>query len=87
MVFCKHNFYQMSFIKVHGVDATHLTQSLIKQETLKFWHCWLEYLNVKIVHLFQSIVSGMDLGEMTCLTLSLEIVQSNVWPMVLFKLH
>jgi len=81
MAFCKHNLYQMTFIKVHGMDAAHWVQSSTKQEVLELWDHPLGHLNVKNVYAFESIVSDMNFGEMTCLTsffVHMELVKKNI---------
>ena len=43
----------------------------MKDESLKFWHRRLGHLNVKSVHIFENMVSGMNFGEFSCPTSSL----------------
>ncbi len=65
------NLYQMNFMKVHGVDAANLVQSPTGDGGLELWHRRLGHLNEKGVRTLQTMVSGMNLGKISCPTYSL----------------
>lgn len=81
----KGNLYEMSSTKVHSAKATNFIQSLKRNGTRELGH-----LNVKSVHVLQSLVSGMNLGKIHCPTFSLVckicIEGQQLWTMLFQQL-
>jgi hypothetical protein len=67
---CEGNLYQVTFTKVCDVHVANVAQTSTIHGALELWHCCLGHLNVKGVHAFQNMVSGMNLGNMPCPTSS-----------------
>jgi len=64
------NLYQMTFTKVCEMHVANLAQTSTIDGALELWHRRPRDLNIKGVHAFQNMVSGMNLGNMPCLTSS-----------------
>ncbi len=64
------NLYQMTFNKVCEMHVANLAQTSTIDGALELWHCRLGHLNIKGVHAFQNMVSGMNFGNMPCPTSS-----------------
>jgi hypothetical protein len=64
------NLYQMTFTKVCEMHVANLAQTSTIDGALELWHRRLGHLNIKGVHVFQNMVSGMNLGNMPCPTSS-----------------
>ena len=58
-------------MKVHELEATNLVQSPMEDDALELWHHYLGHLNVKSARSLQNMMSGMNLGNFSCLTSSL----------------
>lgn len=56
----KRILYKRNFMKVCKADAANLVQSLRGDDTHELWHHRLCHLNVKGIHKFQNMVSGMN---------------------------
>lgn len=61
----KDNLYKMNFIKVYGADVTDSIQWLKIDDVRELGHRWFGYLNVNSVHVLQSLVSGINLGQIS----------------------
>ncbi len=64
------NLYQVTFTKVCEMHVANVAQTSTIDGALELWHRRLGHLNVKGVHVFQNMVSGMNLGNMPCPTSS-----------------
>ncbi len=60
------NLYQVTFTKVCEMHVANVAQTSTIDGALELWHRRLGHLNVKGVHAFQNMVSGMNLGNMPC---------------------
>ncbi len=65
------NFYQMTFTNVCEMHVTNLAQNSTIDGALELWHRRLGHLNIKGVHAFQNMVSGLNLGNTPCPTSSI----------------
>lgn len=57
----KHNLDKINFVKVHEVE----------DGTLELWHRLFGHLNVKGMHTFHNMISGVNLGKFSYSTMSL----------------
>ncbi len=64
------NLYQVTFTKVCEVHVANVAQTATIDGALELWPRRLDHLNVKGVHALQTMVSGMNLGNMPCPTSS-----------------
>jgi hypothetical protein len=66
------NLYQVTFTKMCEMHVANAAQTSTIDGALELWHRRLSHLNVKGVHALQNMVSGMNLGNMPCLTSSFD---------------
>jgi hypothetical protein len=60
------NLYHLHVVKVNGMDAANLVQSNEGDGGLQLWHRRLGHLNEKGVRALQSMVTGIDLTQVSC---------------------
>jgi transposase InsO family protein len=60
------NLYHLHVVKVHGIDAANLVQSNEGDGGLQLWHRSLGHLNKKCVRTLRSMVTGIDLTQVSC---------------------
>ena len=60
--------YHFHVVKVHGMDAANSVQSNGGDEGLQLWHRRLGYLNEKGVRALRSMVTGIDLTQVSCVS-------------------
>lgn len=65
------NLYEIKFVNVHKANMANLVQFPMGDGTLEFWHHRLGHLKMKGVRMLQNMVSGMNLGKISCHSSSL----------------
>ena len=64
------NLYKINFVKVHKAEAANLVQSPTGDGALELWYRRLGHLNVKGIHTFRNMVSGINIGKFSYPTIS-----------------